>query len=65
LTILNGQMGAKTIALLEELRRDMPHVRDRVDALAAGMARPADARTVAEAIQETRAEAANVPGVAG
>ena len=57
LAILNAQMSAKTIALLEELRRDTPIVRDRVDALADGMARPADAQSVIEAIQETRSEA--------
>jgi len=56
LAILNGQMSAKTIALLEELRRDTPIVRDRIDELADGMARPADAQAIIEAIQETRSE---------
>ncbi len=64
LAILNGQMSAKTIALLEELRRDTPIVRDRVDKLADAMARPADAQSVVEAIQETRSQASHAPGAA-
>ena len=64
LAILNGQMSAKTIALLEELRRDTPIIRDRVDKLAEAMARPADARAVDEAIQETRSQAAHGVGAA-
>lgn len=63
LAILNGQMSAKTIALLEELRRDTPIVRDRVDEQASVMARPADAQSVVEAIQRTRSEGAHADSV--
>lgn len=57
LGILNEQKTAKVIALLEELRRDSPHVHDRVDELADVMGRPADPQSVIDAIEETRAEA--------
>lgn len=60
LAILSEQKTAKIVALLEELRRDSPQIRDRVDEQAAVMARPADPRSVMEAIQETRSEASNV-----
>jgi Trm5-related predicted tRNA methylase len=48
------------VALLEELRRDSPAVRDRVDKLADVMARPADPQSVIDAIKETRSEAVHV-----
>ncbi len=60
LAILAEQKTAKAIALLEELRRDIPSVRDRIDTQADVMARPADPRSVVDAIQGTRIEAANV-----
>ena len=41
---------AKTIALLEELRRDAPAVADRVDAESEEMSKPADTKTVLAAI---------------
>ena len=59
LAILSEQKTAKVIALLEELRRDSPLVRNRVDELADVMARPADPQSVIDAIQETRSEAAH------
>lgn len=59
LAILSEQKTAKVIALLEELRRDSPAVRDRVDQLADVMARPADPQAVIDAIKVTRSEAAN------
>jgi uncharacterized membrane protein len=59
LAILSEQKTAKVVALLEELRRDSPAVRDRVDKLADVMARPADPQSVIDAIKETRSEAAH------
>jgi uncharacterized membrane protein len=58
LAILSEQKTAKVVALLEELRRDSPAVRDRVDKLADAMARPADPQSVIDAIKETRSEGA-------
>jgi uncharacterized membrane protein len=60
LAILSEQKTAKIVALLEELRRDSPAIHDRVDEQAEVMARPADPRSVIEAIHETRSEASNV-----
>jgi uncharacterized membrane protein len=58
--ILSEQKTAKVVALLEELRRDSPDVRDRVDELADIMARPVDPQSVIDAIKETRSEAAHI-----
>jgi uncharacterized membrane protein len=58
--ILSEQKTAKVVALLEELRRDSPLVRDRVDELANIMARPVDPQSVIDAIKETRSEAAHM-----
>jgi uncharacterized membrane protein len=46
LAILSEHKIAKVIELLEELRRDSPHVQDRVDSQAEQMAEPADAGSV-------------------
>jgi len=46
LAILSEHKIAKVIQLLEELRRDSPHVQDRVDPQAEQMAEPADAGSV-------------------
>jgi len=46
LAILSEHKIAKVIQLLEELRRDIPHVQDRVDRQADQMAEPADAGSV-------------------
>jgi uncharacterized membrane protein len=46
LAILSEHKIAKVIQLLEELRRDSPHVQDRVDSQAEQMAEPADAGSV-------------------
>ena len=51
--ILAEQKVAKLIVLLEELRRDIPTVHDRVDAVAEAMERPMDARAVLTALQGT------------
>ena len=56
LAIFAEQKNGKIIALLEELRRDSPAIHDRVDEQADVMSRPADPKTVFEAINETRSE---------
>ena len=43
---------AKLIALLEELRRDLPSVRDRVDPVADAMAEPVDHQAVLTVLQD-------------
>lgn len=52
LALLGEQKSAKTIELLERLRRDLPSAPNRVDPEAAAMARPADPISVADAIIE-------------
>ncbi len=56
LALLSERKNAKIIELIEELRRDSPHLRDRYDHEAASMARPADTFTVAEAIKASNIE---------
>jgi len=51
LAMINEQKSAKIIQLLEDLRRDSPFVRNRVDKKANAMAKPADAHAVSEAIK--------------
>lgn len=51
LAILSEHKIAKVIQLLEELRRDSPHVQDRDDLQAEQMAEPSDAGTVFEAVR--------------
>lgn len=53
LGMLGEQKAAKMIELLEELRRDDPHVQDRVDPQAIALSAPADPQTVLDAIKET------------
>jgi uncharacterized membrane protein len=50
--LLNTQKASKLIDLMEELRRDSPHVRDRIDVEALEMAGMPDHETVLSAIQE-------------
>lgn len=50
--LLAEQKVAKVIALLEELRRDLPAVRNRRDSQAMAMAEPADPHAVAEALRD-------------
>jgi len=57
LALLSEQKTTKVIQLLEELRRDIPHVDDRHDAEAEALARPADARSVLDSIRKSDAEA--------
>jgi uncharacterized membrane protein len=54
LGILSEQRSAKIIQLLEELRRDTPSLRDRIDHEAAAMSAPADPQAVLDAIKETQ-----------
>ena len=54
LVITSEQKTAKIIQLIEELRRDMPQVHNRVDPEAAAMAQPANPEVMLEAIKETQ-----------
>lgn len=56
LAILSEQKSAKIIALLEELRRDDPHISDRQDPDAEALSTPADPDAVLHALKETQAE---------
>ncbi|HEY3620940.1 MAG TPA: DUF1003 domain-containing protein [Roseiarcus sp.] len=53
LAILSEHKIAKVIQLLQELRRDSPHVQDRDDPQAEQMAEPADAGSVLAAVRAT------------
>jgi uncharacterized membrane protein len=53
INLLAEQKTAKVIALLEELRRDMPTVRDRVDHQAEAMKMPVDTAAVMNVLEET------------
>jgi uncharacterized membrane protein len=55
LAILSEQKTAKVIQLLEETRRDNPHIHNRVDQEAEAMAQPADPQSVLAAIKENAA----------
>ncbi len=57
LAILGEQKSAKTIQLLEEMRRDIPTLRNRSDPVAEAMSEPVDTSSVLEAIKEAHAEA--------
>lgn len=54
LAFLSDHKQAKIIALLEELRRDDPMIRDRIDDEADAMARTTNLQTVLDALHETR-----------
>ena len=64
LAILTEQKTAKVIELLEEVRRDNPLIRDRVDHEAQAMAKPADPQSVLDAIKETHAKVDPAGGTA-
>jgi uncharacterized membrane protein len=53
LALVSEQKTAKIIELLEELRRDSPQIKDRVDTEADAMATRADPQAVSEAIRES------------
>jgi uncharacterized membrane protein len=65
LALLGEQKTAKVIELLEEFRRDNPHIHDRVDHQADAMAQPANPQRMLDAIKEIRAEAAQLNGASG
>jgi uncharacterized membrane protein len=52
LAIVSERKSAKIIDLLEEMRRDSPLVKDRIDDDAAALAKPADPEAVLSAIEE-------------
>jgi uncharacterized membrane protein len=52
LALINEQKSAKIIQLLEDLRRDTPNVRDRVDVNANAMANPVNPEVVSESLRE-------------
>lgn len=56
--LLAEQKIAKLIALVEELRRDLPSVRNRIDPEAEAMSESADPHAVLEALEEKMEEAA-------
>jgi uncharacterized membrane protein len=56
INLLAEQKTAKLIALIEELRRDMPTVRDRVDPVAEVMKEAIDPHAVMTAMEETMEE---------
>lgn len=49
--LLGEQKTAKLIELVEELRRDLPQVADRPDPVSSEMGKPADPRTVLDALR--------------
>jgi uncharacterized membrane protein len=59
INLLAEQKVAKLISLLEELRRDMPNVANRVDLLAEAMTHAVDPHAVASALKETREDEAS------
>ncbi len=56
-SLLTEQKIAKLIALVEELRRDMPTVRDRLDPVAAAMSEATDPHAILDALEEKLDEA--------
>ena len=60
--LLTEQKTTKLIHLFEELRRDLPMVKDRHDAISAALQVPTDAGQVLEALTEPRASTANTAG---
>ena len=54
LSILSEQKSAKIIELLEELRRDLPAVLNRVDHQANALAKPSDPQVILDAIKDTQ-----------
>jgi uncharacterized membrane protein len=56
--ILAEKKIAKLIALIEELRRDMPNVHDRRDSIAESMTHALDTKAVISALEETMGPAA-------
>ncbi len=59
INMLNDQRTAKIIALLEELRRDMPSVKNRIDPEAQALAATINPKDVLEALESTLEHAAS------
>jgi uncharacterized membrane protein len=59
LSLLSEEKTAKIIELIEELRRDSPHIHDRIDATAERMSEPADPDAVMTTIQQSEATRTN------
>jgi uncharacterized membrane protein len=59
--LLTEQKTSKLIHLLEELRRDLPMVHDRHDAVAAAMQKPTDTSHMLEALEEQARESTEKP----
>ena len=57
LAVLSDQKSAKIIELLEELRRDIPNVVDRVDHVADAYAQPVDTKAISDATKKVQEEA--------
>lgn len=57
LSILSEQKSAKIIGLLEEMRRDDPHISNRSDEHADALSRPADPNAVMNALKGTQERA--------
>jgi uncharacterized membrane protein len=64
LAMASEQKTAKAIGLLEELRRDLPNVTDRVDGEADALARPADPEAVLGALKENQVDGLEPPSAA-
>ena len=64
LTMLSEQKTAKIIQLLQELRRDSPHLADRADPEAELMASPANPQLVMDAIRALQPQADEAPAPA-
>jgi uncharacterized membrane protein len=60
--LIAEQKTAKLIALIEELRRDLPSVRNRADPEAESMARAVNPEQVLTALEETLRTSSNPPG---
>ena len=59
--LLAEQKIAKLIGLLEELRRDIPIVRDRVDKVADAMTEPVDPHAVLSALEDKLGSDSDTP----
>jgi uncharacterized membrane protein len=59
--LLTEQKATKLIHLLEELRRDLPMVRDRDDAVATAMQRPTDTAQVLSALKDVSGGSSPAP----
>lgn len=65
LAILSEQKTAKIIELLEEMRRDSPFLRTRVDLEAEALSVPADPQSVLDAIKDSQKDFSTIEQVTG